>query len=220
MTQEEFRATDPKSAKWSNGSLDQAGMLEIAQPASNRTRAASEVGSAIVHQLNGPLTALRLYLGEIRQHSRQFIGIGAVDDSLMQIVENAFQDIERVCAMTRLMADTFEAPPLQQEAAVVLGREVINWWTRSGSTESHGRADGCGPAESASSQPLHELLTPREREVLGYVRQGCSNKQGAIKMKIAPRTFESHRAQVMRKLGARNGADLVRIARGEDSGTL
>jgi DNA-binding CsgD family transcriptional regulator len=35
-------------------------------------------------------------------------------------------------------------------------------------------------------------------------------------MQIGPRTFESHRARVMRKFGARNAADLVRMALGEN----
>ena len=55
-------------------------------------------------------------------------------------------------------------------------------------------------------------LTKREREVLALVSEGCSNKQGAMRMNISPRTFESHRATAMRKLGARNTADLVRKA--------
>jgi DNA-binding CsgD family transcriptional regulator len=174
-------------------------------------RTANEVGSAIVHQLNAPLTALRLYMGEIRRHSGQFPGTAATDDTLQQIVENAFQETERVCAMIRLIADTFEAP-LDQGTAVAHGRDVISWWTRSGSPE--GPANG--PVEAVS---IHALLTPREREVLGHISQGCSNKQGAIRMQIGPRTFESHRARVMRKLGAKNGADLVRMVLGENSVT-
>lgn len=55
-------------------------------------------------------------------------------------------------------------------------------------------------------------LTKREREVLSLISEGCSNKQGALRMNISPRTFESHRAEAMRKLGARNTADLVRKA--------
>ena len=55
-------------------------------------------------------------------------------------------------------------------------------------------------------------LTRREREVLALISEGCSNKQGALRMNISPRTFESHRAEAMRKLGARNTADLVRKA--------
>jgi hypothetical protein len=48
--------------------------------------------------------------------------------------------------------------------------------------------------------------------VLSLISEGCSNKQGALRMNISPRTFESHRAEAMRKLGARNTADLVRKA--------
>ena len=55
-------------------------------------------------------------------------------------------------------------------------------------------------------------LTKREREVLSLISEGYSNKQGALRMNISPRTFESHRAEAMRKLGARNTADLVRLA--------
>jgi DNA-binding CsgD family transcriptional regulator len=55
-------------------------------------------------------------------------------------------------------------------------------------------------------------LTKREREVLQLISEGYSNKQGALRMRISPRTFESHRAEAMRKLGARNTAELVRTA--------
>jgi DNA-binding CsgD family transcriptional regulator len=61
-----------------------------------------------------------------------------------------------------------------------------------------------------SSQSVQKPLTKREREVLNLISEGYSNKQGALRMRISPRTFESHRAQAMRKLGARNTADLVR----------
>ena len=50
------------------------------------------------------------------------------------------------------------------------------------------------------------------REVLKFISEGLSNKQGALRMNISPRTFESHRAEAMRKLGARNTAELVRVA--------
>jgi DNA-binding CsgD family transcriptional regulator len=130
------------------------------------------------------------------------------------MVEAAFQETERLCAMMRLIADTFEEP-LYPETAAALGRDVISWWSRSGSTEGSGHANGGGPAEAAS----FALLTPREREVLGHISQGCSNKQGAIRMQIGPRTFESHRARVMRKFGAKNGADLVRMVLGENAVT-
>jgi two-component system response regulator FixJ len=42
--------------------------------------------------------------------------------------------------------------------------------------------------------------------------KGLSNKEIAIALKISPRTVETYRAWVMEKTGARNIADLVRIA--------
>ena len=63
-----------------------------------------------------------------------------------------------------------------------------------------------------SSGSNQKPLTKREREVLNFISEGYSNKQGALRMGISPRTFESHRAEAMRKLGARNTADLVRKA--------
>jgi two-component system response regulator FixJ len=57
-----------------------------------------------------------------------------------------------------------------------------------------------------------ESLTPREREVLARVIAGASNKEAGRKLGISPRTVEAHRARIMDKLGAKNTADLVRIA--------
>jgi DNA-binding CsgD family transcriptional regulator len=175
-----------------------------------RTRAANEVGSAIAHQLNGPLTALRLYIGEIRQNSDRFCEPAETRDRMQQLVEGAFRETERLCTLIGRIGDGFEQP-LRPETAAALGRDVITWWSRSGGTESKGKTSG---GEAAEVSPF-SLLTPREREVLGHVSQGCSNKQGAVRMHIGSRTFESHRARLMRKLGARNAADLVRLALGE-----
>jgi len=60
-----------------------------------------------------------------------------------------------------------------------------------------------------------ELLTPREREVLGRVIAGASNKEAGRTLGISPRTIEVHRARIMDKLGAKNTADLVRIVMGQ-----
>jgi len=57
-----------------------------------------------------------------------------------------------------------------------------------------------------------ERLTPREREVLDEIVNGSSSKEAGRKLDISPRTIEVHRAHIMSKLGARNVADLVRIA--------
>jgi hypothetical protein len=48
-----------------------------------------EARAAIARQLNGPLTALLLYMGEIKQHSHQISQDSS--DRLQQVVENALQ---------------------------------------------------------------------------------------------------------------------------------
>jgi FixJ family two-component response regulator len=55
-------------------------------------------------------------------------------------------------------------------------------------------------------------LTPREREVMGWVTAGLMNKQIAAEMQLAEITVKLHRANVMRKMAAASLADLVRMA--------
>ena len=59
--------------------------------------------------------------------------------------------------------------------------------------------------------PGREPLTRREREVLEQFTAGASNKEAGRTLGISPRTIEDHRANIMKRLGARNAADLVRI---------
>jgi two-component system, LuxR family, response regulator FixJ len=55
-------------------------------------------------------------------------------------------------------------------------------------------------------------LTKREAEILRRVTDGETNKEVGIALGISPRTVEVHRSSAMRKLGAKNTAQLVRIA--------
>jgi FixJ family two-component response regulator len=59
--------------------------------------------------------------------------------------------------------------------------------------------------------PGREPLTRREREVLQQFASGATNKEAGRQLGISPRTIEDHRANIMKKLGARNAADLIRI---------
>jgi DNA-binding CsgD family transcriptional regulator len=57
--------------------------------------------------------------------------------------------------------------------------------------------------------PGQELLTPRERMTLAQMLRGASYKEAARSLGISPRTVEFHRANIMRKLGAKNTIELV-----------
>ncbi|HKB56263.1 MAG TPA: response regulator transcription factor [Lacunisphaera sp.] len=61
------------------------------------------------------------------------------------------------------------------------------------------------------SDPL-SALTPREREVLLLGAEGLSTTEMAEKLFISPRTAETHRTNLMQKLGLQSQTDLVRFA--------
>jgi DNA-binding NarL/FixJ family response regulator len=62
-----------------------------------------------------------------------------------------------------------------------------------------------------STDPL-STLSPREREVLQLATEGYGNPEIAEKLFISPRTAETHRTNLMRKLALQSQTDLVRFA--------
>jgi two-component system response regulator FixJ len=70
-------------------------------------------------------------------------------------------------------------------------------------------------AESETAAVLagnYAELSERQRQVMGLVVEGLANKEIAARLRISPRTVEIYRAKVMEKMGARNLAELVRMA--------
>ena len=65
--------------------------------------------------------------------------------------------------------------------------------------------------EDDSSGP-RELLTPREQEVVKLIAEAHTNVQIAQLLHLSEKTIESHRANILRKLGMRDRVQLVRYA--------
>ena len=65
---------------------------------------------------------------------------------------------------------------------------------------------------SHDAAPVFIHLTPREREILQLLAEGSSNKAVSALLGIGVKTVETHRAAVMKKLGIKSIADLVRYA--------
>jgi two-component system, NarL family, response regulator NreC len=61
-------------------------------------------------------------------------------------------------------------------------------------------------------QDSFDLLTAREREVLQLLAEGKSNKEAAAVLHLSPYTVETHRTNLMQKLGLHNTAEIVLYA--------
>lgn len=77
---------------------------------------------------------------------------------------------------------------------------LADWRARQGAIERHREAEGRLAA-----------LTPRERDILDAIAAGLGNKAIARQLALSPRTVEVHRANIMRRAGAGNVAELLRL---------
>jgi DNA-binding NarL/FixJ family response regulator len=117
-----------------------------------------------------------------------------------------------------LLKDTLPADLLTAITVVAAGeallapsvtRRLIGEFTRS-TPASPLAAPPCSSASVATR--LGELLTDREREVLGLVAQGMSNAEIADQLVISPATAKTHVAHLLTKLDARDRIQLVILA--------
>src|SRR5436190_9110301 len=144
MSQQDHRAADSPIPAWMETIAPLENNLELVQLSIAHARATGEAEAAIARQLNGPLTALLLYMNEIKQH--QF------SDApnrvyLQQVVDNAVEQLERVCSVVKQMSDKHPSFATEPDRK------------REGQA---GRPPGVMFASESGQKPL----TKREREVL------------------------------------------------------
>lgn len=171
---------------------DKAGLSDA------EVRAMGEARAAIARQLRGPLTALLLYMEEIESHSHEFAQADGDRFHLQQVARNALEQVRFLCAMLKQIEDHHKGSTTEP-TRIIRPRVRV----------SRGKYIRTAGIVFSSDQ---EHLTKRELEVLNLISEGHTNKQGALRLRVSPRTFESHRSALMRKLGANNAADLVRIS--------
>jgi DNA-binding NarL/FixJ family response regulator len=66
--------------------------------------------------------------------------------------------------------------------------------------------------EDALEEPARNQLTSREREIIQLIAEGKRSKEIGASLCISPKTAETHRANLMRKLGLHTASELVRYA--------
>ena len=72
-----------------------------------------------------------------------------------------------------------------------------------------------GPSQDSNEKkedPATEVLTSREREVIQLLAEGKTSKEVAVALRLSVKTAETHRTNLMRKLGLHSVADLTRYA--------
>lgn len=109
-------------------------------------------------------------------------------------------------AMGYVLKDSEASDLIQAVREVIAGQKYLSPPLSERALELYMRK-----VESVPDDP-YEMLTTREREILQLVAEGRTSAEIANLLFISPRTAEGHRANLMRKLGLQNNADLIRFA--------
>jgi DNA-binding NarL/FixJ family response regulator len=102
-----------------------------------------------------------------------------------------------------------DAPPSDMLTAVrevTAGRRYLSPALSERAIAAYARHAQAAPAD------VYETLTTREREVLQLAAESSSASEIAARLGISPRTVETHREHLMRKLGLQSQTDLIRYA--------
>ena len=101
-------------------------------------------------------------------------------------------------------ARDFLPKPFDPYTAVQRVRDAVEIW--------NGRDEKQSGTDLADKEfPGRVRLTRREAEVLAHIIRGVSSRDISATLGIGKRTVDNFRMNIMKKLGARNAADLVRI---------
>jgi len=114
-------------------------------------------------------------------------GHGDIDMAVAAIKNGAFDFIEKPFDEARLLTSIRQA--------VAKGRQAES-----------------DAAELKDLAVRFDALSGRQRQVMELVAAGLSSKEIGSQLNISPKTVDNHRAWLMERIGARNVAELVRMA--------
>jgi RNA polymerase sigma factor (sigma-70 family) len=111
-------------------------------------------------------------------------------------------DIDMAVSAIKIGAFDFIEKPFDENRLLASIRNAVE----------KGRQDSSDAAEREKLQARFDSLSARQRQVMELTVAGLSNKEIALRLDISAKTVENHRAWVMERIGARNLAELVRMA--------
>jgi two-component system response regulator FixJ len=133
-------------------------------------------------------------------------------DLVRQLVERRFArpiilitghgDIDMAVSAIKIGAFDFIEKPFDEARLLAAVRDAVE----------KSRQQASAAVEVERLQSRFDSLSARQRQVMELTVAGLSNKEIALKLDISAKTVENHRAWVMERIGARNLADLVRMA--------
>jgi two-component system response regulator FixJ len=114
-------------------------------------------------------------------------GHGDIDMAVSAIKMGAFDFIEKPCDETRLLASIINAAEhYREQMSSAVGLEQL--------------------------RSRFSSLSPRQLQVMELIVAGLSSKEIGMRLNLSAKTVNNHRAWVMERTGARNLAELVRMA--------
>src|SRR5664279_4525723 len=111
-------------------------------------------------------------------------------------------DIDMAVSAIKLGAFNFIEKPFDENRLLASIREAVE----------QGRQQTDDDAELERLQVRFNSLSQRQRQVMELAAAGLSSKEIGARLRISSKTVDNHRAWVMERIGARNLAELVRMA--------
>jgi two-component system response regulator FixJ len=111
-------------------------------------------------------------------------------------------DIDMAVSAIKIGAFVFIEKPFDEARLLASIRNAVE----------KGRRQASDAADLEELRSRFDSLSARQRQVMELTVAGLSNKEIAQQLDISAKTVENHRAWVMERIGARNLADLVRMA--------
>jgi DNA-binding NarL/FixJ family response regulator len=159
--------------------------------------------SAVLVHMHLPVEALIVAIGKMRK-ARPALKLIVMSESLLP------DDVQAVigAGAKGFVAETASVSEIVMAVEVVLDGSI--WAPRkvlAALIESKG--SGGGGRGDRASEPIREMLTERERDVLQLLMNGRSNREIAAAMGIEPATVKAHLGRMLRKTKASNRVELT-----------
>lgn len=131
--------------------------------------------------------------------------------------------IKRILPETDILLLTMHDTPFMQEEGQRMGasgyvlkrsadRELFEAIRTVRSGKPYFQSLASKPVEATAERPSYDTLSRREKEILGMLANGVTNKEISEQLCISVNTVETHRKNIMKKLNIHNLSEIIKYA--------